>query len=91
MLPVRSQPDSFVTSLSMSNSVQYIITADSATSTARAIYCSNYKPKRSKCFHFSVFLLLNIRGGLSTKLDELQQIMETYVSVPGLSITSKTA
>jgi len=59
----------------LSNSVQSIITDDSITSIARPIYCSNFKPKRSKCFHFPVFLFSNIRGGLSTKLDELQQIM----------------
>jgi len=33
---------------------------------------SHFKPKCKKKFQFPVFLVANIRGGLTTKLDELQ-------------------
>jgi len=33
---------------------------------------SHFKPKCKKKFQFPVFLIANIRGGLTNKLDELQ-------------------
>ena len=38
---------------------------------------SHFKPKCKKKFQFPVFLIANIRGGLTTKLDELQLLLIT--------------
>lgn len=84
MLSVQSQPDSLDISLSLSSSVHsVIIDTDNydrltPTPTPRPIYSSDFKPKCSthKQFHFPVLLLSNIRGGFTTKLDELQQILD---------------
>jgi len=78
MLSLQSQATSLNSSLSQFDSVQSVTATDSYSDSPppTPIYCSDFKPKHSKCVQFPVFLLSNIRGGFTTKLDELHQLLE---------------
>ena len=77
MLSVRTQPHSFDNSLSPYSNDSTHSVSIAGYDTGRPIYCSNFKPTCRKSFHFPVFILSNIRGGFATKLDELQQLLDS--------------
>ena len=77
MLSVLTEPYSHNTSLLLSSNDSTHSVLTPAYHTAGPIYCSHFKPTRRKSFNFPVFLLSNIRGGFATKLDEIQQLLDT--------------